>query len=46
MKAIANASPRDLRHAATLARQAAAEGRQVSFAGGGSDLLGMVKDAG
>jgi xanthine dehydrogenase YagS FAD-binding subunit len=44
MKAIANASPRDLRHAATLARQAAAEGRQVSFAGGGSDLLGMVKD--
>lgn len=44
MKAITNANPRDLRHAATLARQAAAQGRRASFAGGGSDLLGMVKD--
>lgn len=44
MKAITNANPRDLRHAATLARQAAAEGRRASFAGGGSDLLAMVKD--
>lgn len=44
MKAITNANPRDLRHAATLARQATAEGRQVAFAGGGSDLLALIKD--
>lgn len=44
MKAITNVNPRDLRHAATLARQANADGRQVSFAGGGSDLLVLVKD--
>jgi xanthine dehydrogenase YagS FAD-binding subunit len=44
MKAITNANPRDLRHATTLARQAKADGRQAAFAGGGSDLLALVKD--
>lgn len=44
MKAFATAVPRDLRQAATLARQAQASGRRASFAGGGSDLLALVKD--
>jgi xanthine dehydrogenase YagS FAD-binding subunit len=44
MKAFTNANARDARHAATLARQARAAGRQAMFAGGGSDLLALVKD--
>ena len=44
MRAFTNANPRDPRHAATLARQAKAGGRRASFAGGGSDLLALVKD--
>ncbi len=44
MKAFTNANPRDARHAATLARQARADGRRAAFAGGGSDLLALVKD--
>jgi xanthine dehydrogenase YagS FAD-binding subunit len=44
MRALANVNARDARHAATLARQAAADGRRASFAGGGSDLLALVKD--
>ena len=44
MKAFTNANPRDARHAATLARQARSDGRRAAFAGGGSDLLALVKD--
>jgi xanthine dehydrogenase YagS FAD-binding subunit len=44
MKALINANPRDLRQAVTLAEQARANGRQAMIAGGGSDLLGMVKE--
>ncbi len=44
MKAFANANPRDLRHALTLLTNARAAGRTAVLAGGGSDLLGMVKD--
>jgi xanthine dehydrogenase YagS FAD-binding subunit len=44
MRALKNVNARDARHAATLARQAAADGRRASFAGGGSDLLALVKD--
>jgi xanthine dehydrogenase YagS FAD-binding subunit len=44
MKAFANAVPRDLRQAAVVAQQARAGGRRASFAGGGSDLLALVKD--
>ncbi len=44
MKALTNANPRDLRQAVALAQQARSEGRQAMIAGGGSDLLGMVKD--
>jgi xanthine dehydrogenase YagS FAD-binding subunit len=44
MKAFTNTNARDLRHAVTLATQAQTSGRRASFAGGGSDLLGLVKD--
>ena len=44
MKSFANANPRDLAHAVTLMRQTRQEGRSVAVAGGGSDLLGMIKD--
>jgi xanthine dehydrogenase YagS FAD-binding subunit len=44
MKAFTNANARDARQAASLARQARADGRRASFAGGGSDLLALVKD--
>jgi xanthine dehydrogenase YagS FAD-binding subunit len=44
MKAFTNANPTDIRHAATLARQAQSGGRRAVFAGGGSDLLALVKD--
>jgi xanthine dehydrogenase YagS FAD-binding subunit len=44
MKAFTNANPQDTRQAASLAKQAQADGKRVSFAGGGSDLLGLVKD--
>lgn len=44
MKAFTNANARDARHAATLAKDAKAAGRRASFAGGGSDLLALVKD--
>jgi xanthine dehydrogenase YagS FAD-binding subunit len=44
MKAFANANPRTLREAVTRARQAREAGRSVSFAGGGTDLLQLVKD--
>ncbi len=44
MKTFTNANPRDLREAVKLVEQARAAGSQVAIAGGGSDLLGMIKD--
>ena len=44
MKAFTNTNARDAKHAATVARQAKTEGKRASFAGGGSDLLALVKD--
>src|SRR4029077_18427800 len=44
MKALINRNPRDLRQAVTVAEQARSNGRQAMIAGGGSDLLGMVKE--
>ena len=44
MKAFTNASPRTLGEAVARARQAREAGQSVSFAGGGTDLLQLVKD--
>jgi len=44
MKTFANANPRDLPQALTMIKQAHAGGQSVAIAGGGSDLLGMVKE--
>lgn len=44
MKTFSNVNPRDLKQAVSLAQQARRDGRAVAFAGGGSDLLGMVKE--
>jgi xanthine dehydrogenase YagS FAD-binding subunit len=44
MKTFSNANPRDLKQAVLLASEARRDGKMVSFAGGGSDLLGMVKE--
>jgi xanthine dehydrogenase YagS FAD-binding subunit len=44
MKRLTNANARDLQHAIALAGDARRGGRAVAFAGGGSDLLGMVKE--
>lgn len=44
MKAFLNANASDLRNAILLAGEARRQGRTVSFAGGGSDLLQLVKD--
>jgi xanthine dehydrogenase YagS FAD-binding subunit len=44
MKAFANTNPRTLTEAVARARQAREAGRSVSFAGGGTDLLQLVKD--
>jgi xanthine dehydrogenase YagS FAD-binding subunit len=44
MKTFLNANPRDLKQAVSLASEARRDGKMVSFAGGGSDLLGMVKE--
>ena len=44
MKTFSNANPRDLKQAVALAANARREGKSAAFAGGGSDLLGMVKD--
>ena len=44
MKSFTNANPRDLAHALTLVRQTRESGRTSALAGGGSDLLGMMKD--
>jgi xanthine dehydrogenase YagS FAD-binding subunit len=44
MKTFANRNARSLSEAVELARAARAAGRSVSFAGGGTDLLQLVKD--
>lgn len=44
MKALTNANPPDLKAAVALAQQARQAGRASAIAGGGSDLLGMMKD--
>ena len=44
MKSFSNRNARDLKHAASLSEQARGSGHSSAFAGGGSDLLGMIKD--
>src|SRR6202163_2816895 len=44
MKTFSNANPKDVREAVTLLNQAHQQGRSASIVGGGSDLLGMVKE--
>jgi len=44
MKAFTNAMPRDVKDAARLARSAQGSGQIAAFAGGGSDLIGLMKD--
>ena len=44
MKSFANAAARDAQHAVTLAQQARRDGHTASFAGGGSDLITLVKE--
>jgi len=44
VKAFTNANARDLTQAITLVRQARDAHRSVALAGGGSDLLGMMKE--
>jgi xanthine dehydrogenase YagS FAD-binding subunit len=44
MKTFANANAVDVRQAVTLAQQSRRDGRAVSFAAGGSDLLALVKE--
>jgi xanthine dehydrogenase YagS FAD-binding subunit len=44
MKTFTHASARDVRQAVKLAQDAHRDGKTASFAGGGSDLLGLVKE--
>lgn len=44
MKTFANVNPRDVKDAVSVLKQTREQGRTASIAGGGSDLLGMVKD--
>jgi xanthine dehydrogenase YagS FAD-binding subunit len=44
MKTFSNANPKDVREAVALLGQARQQGRSASIVGGGSDLLGMVKE--
>jgi len=44
MKTFANARAGDVQQAVNLARNAHQAGQAASFAGGGSDLLGLVKE--
>src|SRR5579871_2981717 len=44
MKAFTNVNPRALPQAAKLLQETTAAGRSAAIAGGGSDLLGMIKD--
>jgi xanthine dehydrogenase YagS FAD-binding subunit len=44
MRAFANENPGNIRDAVALLNQAQSQGRSASIVGGGSDLLGMVKE--
>jgi xanthine dehydrogenase YagS FAD-binding subunit len=44
MKVFANANPRDLAHALTIVSQTQQAGLTTAVAGGGSDLLGLMKE--
>ena len=44
MKTFTNANARDFKHAASLAQQATSAGKTAVISGGGSDLLGLVKE--
>ena len=44
MKSFTNANAKDLTHAVALIKQARDASKSVAVAGGGSDLLGMMKD--
>ena len=44
MKAFQNANPRSMKEAAGMLQQARQRGKQAAIVGGGSDLLGMVKE--
>jgi xanthine dehydrogenase YagS FAD-binding subunit len=44
VKTLQNINPRDLNQAILAAQNARRDGRAVAFAGGGSDLLGQVKE--
>jgi xanthine dehydrogenase YagS FAD-binding subunit len=44
MKAFTNLRPRDVRQAVSLAEESRRGGRAVAYAGGGSDLLALVKE--
>jgi len=44
MRAFSNANPKSIRDAVSLLSQAQQQGRSASIVGGGSDLLGMVKE--
>jgi xanthine dehydrogenase YagS FAD-binding subunit len=44
MRAFSNANPKDIREAVSMLSQAHSQGRTASIVGGGSDLLGMVKE--
>jgi xanthine dehydrogenase YagS FAD-binding subunit len=44
MKAFTNATPRDLPRAAKLVQETNLAGHHAAIAGGGSDLLGMIKE--
>lgn len=44
MKSFVNANAMDLEEAVTLSAEARREGRLAAFSGGGSDLLGLVKE--
>ena len=44
MKPFANVNPRDLKEAVAILVQVRASGRQAAVTGGGTDLLGMIKE--
>jgi xanthine dehydrogenase YagS FAD-binding subunit len=44
VKGFINANARDMHHAASLLQEARANGRRPALVGGGSDLLGLVKE--
>ena len=44
MRAFSNANPKSVREAVSMLSQAHEQGHSASIVGGGSDLLGMVKE--